>query len=408
VYALALALLAALFATACTVLESETPGQLNQAGRSFGGVYYALPRGIVDISLVADEPAGIFTIKVSEPTFIPDGKHRYFLRYRPHPSYEDEITVTMVKDGRPLLKSISATTTDKTKDIIVNLAKAAAALPGLQSGGAEVRVLGQVSIDPTDPREMASARDHLAAQLDRYVRQRDAECRRFKPADDVGKAACSRFAGLLRLARQERLLDLAAASPPPVQFGRAADCSIGICYRSKEPFIITFTIAGVTDTRIVELPNASEPVAIDIRRAFLVQKIQELEFDDDGFLLRAKIDKKSELLAAAQLPLAVATAVSQGLQLRIDVTQNRTASAEAEAKLIKERAKLRQSEEELRAKQAKLQSGRAAGDGTAQSWVVTPFKTKVQPQQGAGAGSPKPGEPGVDPDLEQQSKGKRP
>ncbi len=72
-----------------------------------------------------------------------------------------------------------------------------------------------------------------------------------------------------------------------------------------------------------------------------MQKIQTIAFDTDGFLSKVTISKNSELLAAAQIPIAVVDAVAEGLQLRINYTQENTKIANQEAELLRKRADLR-------------------------------------------------------------------
>src|SRR5262245_7067317 len=120
---IAFACLSALCA-GCTVLGSDSPLDLQRDERSANGVYYALPKGIVNLTLLGND-AGQFDLQISDPVFGPDPAHRYFLRYKPHPSYDDDIAITMNDSGRPFLKTIRSKATDKTKDIFVDLAKAA-------------------------------------------------------------------------------------------------------------------------------------------------------------------------------------------------------------------------------------------------------------------------------------------
>lgn len=385
--------LASLACGGCTVLTSDTIAELSTSGRAPSGVHYALPRALVDVELRVGDRGSLFELAISDPKYVADHKHRYFLRYRPHPSYEDEIRVEMVGDGRPFLKSVSATTIDKTKDIIVSLAKAAGYAGGFQSHGEGERLLGQVTIDPSDPRDLARAGEILDTEMRRYLRQHVSECTRLR--EDSRR--CTELQRILGSARAEPLVMLSASHAQQPRFGKPADCSIGICYRPKEPFLVSFSIAGVSSTKILEIPNAAAPIAIDIRRAFLVQKIHELEFDNDGFLTRVKIDKESELLAAAQLPLQVASAVAEGLQLRIDVTQRQTQNAKTEADLIRERGKL-QSLQGFQAATGKEQD-------TARTYELkplTPTENRPPPKKQSGGGGPK-----VDPDLTEQSRGVR-
>jgi hypothetical protein len=337
----------------CTVLTSDSLLSVSAEKRTASGVHYALPRGSVTLTIAGDT-AGMFEFKISEPEFFPDPVHQYFLRYQPHPSYDDDITITMAS-GKPVLKKIKSTTEDKTKDIVVNLAKTISFFQASFAAD-KSQLLAQVILDPSDPKSVDAASDEIDTAMRRFVQERRRECLRNPPPENKPSetAACAYFGMLFAKSEAFRrgeaegealftlqVRDLSVVNPQRPSPGRAADCSVGICYRPKIPYIIAYRVSGVTDTKVVELPNGAAPISIDISRAFLVKKVQEIEFDEDGFLTRLSIKKDSELLAAAQLPLNVLDAVLEGLQLRIKYTQHNTEIAKSEADLIKARNKLK-------------------------------------------------------------------
>lgn len=150
-----------------------------------------------------------------------------------------------------------------------------------------------------------------------------------------------------------------------------SDCSQGICYRPKVPFrlvygLITDPIAKQDgqfdvgnesvvsmDTAMVELPNREQPITIDIRRAFFINKVQNITFDDDGFLTNVEINKPSELLAVSKVPLDVIDAVAAGLKIRVDLATQQKNLIQREAALLNAQAKLRDT-------RTQLESGAAA------------------------------------------------
>lgn len=389
----------------CTVLTSDLPSDLIADGRPPDGVNYMLPKGVVTVTLAVNEKSGIFDLSVSDPEYVPDTSHRFFLRYRPHPTYEDKITVTMLDDGRPFVKSISADTTDRTKDIIVNLAKAAAFAGGFHSG-ANQRVLAEIVVDPINRDEVQAALGVIDAEMRRYI---DDECVRLTPPDDEAKARCANFKTLLSDDKSlEPLLNLSVSPPSRSRSsGTLTDCSVGICYRPKEPYLMAYSIAGVTKTKVIEIPNGTYPIAIDIRRAFLVQKIQTIAFDTDGFLSKVTISKNSELLAAAQIPIAVVDAVAEGLQLRINYTQENTKIANQEAELLRKRADLRDkqraSDKQFHsATQERVQAESASTYAMKEPSAEEPPPAPAAPAPAApnGPSGPPPTDPPIDPDLE--------
>ena len=118
-----------------------------------------------------------------------------------------------------------------------------------------------------------------------------------------------------------------------------ADCTIGVCYRPKEPWRIIYSLGEGDETTIAELPNKADIVAIDIRRAFFIQKVQGITFDN-GFLTTLSIDKKSELVELAKLPVEIVKAISIGIQARVAITTQEKNLAQEQANLLKEKAKL--------------------------------------------------------------------
>jgi hypothetical protein len=107
------------------------------------------------------------------------------------------------------------------------------------------------------------------------------------------------------------------------------------------------------------LPNRAELIGIDITRAFLVQKVQEIQFDDSGFLSNVKINKQSELLAASKLPLAVIDAVASGLALRVETIQSQRDLALKQAKLLEAQAKLEETQAQLESAPLRTESAPA-------------------------------------------------
>lgn len=406
---------AALLTCGCTVLTSELPSDLLENERAPAGVDYMLPKGLVTATLSVNETTGEFDFGISEVEWVPDTQLRYFLRYRPHPSYDDEVTVTMVESGKPFIKQIDSDTTDRTKDIIVNLVKAAA-FAGAFEVGANDKLLADIIIDLSDPSDVHTARSTFEAEMRRYLRLRHEKCDDSPPEDDAGKAVCRKFERLLALSDPgskqrdgDALITLnvsrAPQSPSP---GVPADCTVGICYRPKEPYIVSYGVTGVVRTAIYELPNAATVYSIDIKRAFLVQKIQGLKFDDNGFLTEVSIDKDSELLAAARLPLEVMTAVSQGLQLRIDYTQENTNVANSQAELIKQQAAFAKKQKEAEASYQAAAGSRGTSNA-ARSFVLS-STANAPPSEPAPSGGSSSGTgtgsnsgtgsgPAVDPDF---------
>jgi hypothetical protein len=199
------------------------------------------------------------------------------------------------------------------------------------------------------------------------------------------KKWCEQFEDLKSVVAIVEVFAYGTADGPPAQVTAtskrspapsAPDCSAGICYKPREPYRIAYGLK----TRIrhpdktwrrpdlvqrtsqlihVDLPNRAELIGIDITRAFLVQKVQEIQFDDSGFLSNVKINKQSELLAASKLPLAVIDAVASGLALRVETIQSQRDLALKQAKLLEAQAKLEETQAQLESAPLRTESAPA-------------------------------------------------
>ncbi len=440
--------LAALTLGGCTIWTSETLEQVQKDNRAPNGVYYALPKGVVALTLSVVSDKAQFKLELAEPNYVPDPKHSFLLRYQPHPSYNDDVKVITTNDG--LLSSVTSTTKDETAGILVNLASAiAAGAPRFESGEqgqAPPIDLLKLSFDPLDPhqrghivREIDSAivafrdkmrqtcgtfggrgnkssanqsktyferqlldaraslpllqeqkkkddkgfetaRDALSnsrTRIDRItcstrdngqksycesVAQQaktngeiaaiEADIQRYQASlgsideqQDAQKGHCRAYAKMDKPPRarievldfgvnNEAAAHVAHVSHVAVKPGPPADCTIGVCYRPKEPYRIEYSLDDGKKTLVAELPNASDIVVIDIRRAFLVQKIQNITFEG-GFLKQLHIDKGSELLAASKIPIDILDAIaSKGLVARAKITTERKNIAEKQTALL--------------------------------------------------------------------------
>ncbi len=391
-------LAAALTATAlvgCTVLSSELPATLDLDGRAPEGVHYYLPKFVVDLTLSVDSERASFSVSAGTPNAIADKAHRYYLNYLPLPQYDDKITVALSpKQG--FLKTVTANTTDRTSDIIKNLAKAVGAFGGLES--AEFRAnevqLTSVTVDPADSGQLARAVELMNTDARRYAKaQRTKACGLHGEDKEAGfildvkqRARCETYKSLLR----EHAYVAVAFAPlhglasrchaahfhhePRGHHGtdhrrhvraadpiKRADCTSGVCYRPALPYELCMTAGRSVARQVMMVPNASRVVEIDINRAFLVNKTQQISFDDNGMLESMQITKASELLALSALPLEVINALAEGMQLRVNIIDQQMTNSGASKDLIEARAGLEKQRGLLES------ASRAAGGGMSTS-----------------------------------------
>jgi hypothetical protein len=344
-----------LLAAGCTALTSETAQLLQAEGRAAAGVNYALPKGMVDVVLSLDRAAAKFILTVDDPKFIPDPEHRYFLRYRALPNYEDKITVEMNKSGKPFLKQVKSDTTDKTGEILVNLVKAATLGSKFESSPHDGKeILASITLDLAQAETVRQAARSLNTAAVAAAEEAADECvkvkpDRAKPAEEPRAKACEIFEELAVRGRAWRrqshkarpLISLDLRQPDQIDVATPADCTVGLCYRPVEPFFLTFSLDDVVESKTILLPNLAAPVALDIRRAFFVQKVTTIDFDEaTGLLALLTIDKKSELLEISKLPISVLEAITQALRLRVKFYDSQASNAAADAELIKAKAQL--------------------------------------------------------------------
>ena len=79
---------------------------------------------------------------------------------------------------------------------------------------------------------------------------------------------------------------------------------------------------------------------IDLQRAFFVNKTQSITFDDNGILDTVTVKKDSELLALSSIPIAIISAIADGLKIRVSVINERINDANASKALLQARAAL--------------------------------------------------------------------
>jgi hypothetical protein len=338
-------ILLALLATACTAITSDPVSLLSGSGAAPNGYYYALPRGFVEISLVAKPSTGEFRVEMGSPKFFPDPEHRYVLRYQPLPNYEDKITIKMGTGGRPFLKQVKADTKDKTEDVFTYLAKAAVMGGRFEVAGADETVLATRVIDPAVEARVTPAVAAFNSALNGFISEQiDEKCTAPAEEDAAAKKAreslCRAYQALADRARQAPLIKLRFQRPVPIPAASPADCTIGLCYRPRERYLLTTSVDGTIYTDAVLLPNLATPVAIDITRAFLVHKIQDIQFDDDGFFKLMTVNKPSELKALASLPLEIVEAIADQLAVRANFLESQKSSIDADKELIAAKALL--------------------------------------------------------------------
>lgn len=394
----------AIFAAGCSALTSSSTSDLI-AGGSASGVHYCLPKSVMEFRLSANPDTVQFKITAGAPKFIKDTTQCYYMNYRPLPQYDDHIKVELGPRG--YLKSVSADTTDKTVEIIKNLARAFGALGyGLESAYLSTSddSITSDTIDPTNENELKNLRDKFRTALTQYARRKkEALCEAANKSEGLTKEGLppqevkkdkdgkakekekeAKNPNVLARIRCEEFTQYATLSDPlSVRFKKfhetsqktitpKPDCRVGLCYRAPEPWELIVEIGSKqkqialqskNDVRFREnvqrslhlLPNKANLVEIDLERAILVNKLQTITFTDDGMLDTVAVKKQSEFVALSSIPVEVVSAIAEGLKIRVGVLDEQISNTKSSTELIEARAALEK-------QRAQLEHGIAAAE----------------------------------------------
>ncbi|HWB58302.1 MAG TPA: hypothetical protein VG733_02375 [Chthoniobacteraceae bacterium] len=128
------------------------------------GRYYMLPKALLTIEGTPDSSGG-FDVDASV-TVVADSRYRYYLRWKPNPTYDDFFNNIDV-DGNGLLSTLNYTVEDKTPAIVNDLATTAVNLGKIINGIATADTNGHApqpfkyTFDPFDQAEYQRVEDEL-------------------------------------------------------------------------------------------------------------------------------------------------------------------------------------------------------------------------------------------------------
>ncbi|MDH4987757.1 hypothetical protein QEZ47_19980 [Aminobacter anthyllidis] len=272
-YAIAAATLAL---TACSAVNSQPVTQVYTSGDGQkAGVYY-LPKHLLNVKLYGDKTSQRIVV-ASTP--VQDRRLALETGLALSPLSDDDITVDY-ENG--LLKSVSATLTDRTADILVEVAKL---VVRLRDTPISQPLLKDISFDPFSYRDAMAVNASLSQHN---------SCVEVEVAPGLWSPGCGKHS-LGTTYVQGAMVD---TTLPP----RAAP---GIYYRRPASLMVHVVEKGVT-TQLVPhaFANGSPMFRIDIRRTLFVARATTITFVD-GALTQVKVNKPSEGLAIAQLPLKI-------------------------------------------------------------------------------------------------------
>lgn len=294
-----------LLTSGCTSMLSSYQPSATSAKRE--GTAYSLSKALVKVSLAVKSDKSI-KVTIDQPTYVPDPDQRYLLAYRPSFLSSDSFTVT-VDPLTGYLTKVDMAADDKTGDILKAIAKIIA-LKEASSGEAGETVLIERYVDP-----LAIA--NLEAEFNTVAKLKSGTDPKLKFfIKTVGNTAISASAE-------------SSAKP---------DCSVGICYRQPATYIIGFSFnSTITYESPISIPNGAPVYALNLKRSPFVTRKNTIELSN-GSLKSVVVDKPSEGLAVAQMPVDIARAVisvpAEILQLKIDLLNKEKGLADGQAALI--------------------------------------------------------------------------
>jgi hypothetical protein len=381
-----------LAAGGCGVVQSNSAYRLEAAEARPEGVFYSLPKGVVTFTLTASPSQAIFEVTGSPVRYIPDNQHQYFLNYIRNPASDDIVDV-QVSSPNGFLKRIDAKVTDQSAAIILAVAKTISGLRGGLQGGvlSGAGPLDQITVDPANWKHRSYLCLRFGTKLlafasnmkgicgdDAFRKGQREACWEYDRIVSTYSSKVSQLPALCDRHAQYPTDELAAQSvpvsftvdePEPIDVGVAADCTIGACYRPARPYTLRLSIAGgASASTPIELPNGSPLIAIDVSRALMVQKKTIIVFNEKtGLLESVEVEKPSEALAVAKLPIEVAKVI---LSAPTSILQLQVTNINTEATLTQKLTDLAHAEGVASGTAAKLQ---AAGGVTPAEEDNTPI-----------------------------------
>lgn len=322
-----------LFVSGCTMLTSKGIDEKTHWPITNGGIQYSLPKALIAIKLA--ENNGNLRITIEQPTFVADPEHTYLLRYKTSPFASDKFDV-QVDPKTGLMTKIDMTADDQLDEIIVEIAKAVAMLESADVTGDTVLI--ERIVDPTDDSAL------LALETEFNKIGRDSICK------DPNITTCDGPG--IKFIMKKPYTDEKIISNKT----RVSDCNVGVCYRNSMPYVFGFSFGNsITYETIVNLPNEAPVIALNLDRTLFVSRVNTIEFEN-GMLEKVYIDKPSEGLELARLPVEVAkgilSAPAEILKLKIDLSDQEEAWANQQVALIDAEKALREKQAEAKAKES--------------------------------------------------------
>jgi hypothetical protein len=297
--------------TGCTMISSYPveKGQLASPGQAAGS--YFLAKHILRVTVVQAGAKANLTV---ESAAVQDRTALIQTGFDLSPASEDDITVTYQAG---LLASVTASAKDKTGEILTEIAKIAGSFRETKAPAAPGKVY---EFDPFIPSEAAQTNAILWAKYRSCV-EVEIEPGLWSPG--CGKLAMGRTASWDSETRLSSAPDAAGDGLSGLYYRRSLDHRVHVVENGSTTQVNTYKFA-----------NAAPVFRVDIKRTLFVERRTELVFAG-GELTSIHVNKPSEGLALAQLPLAIAKAY---MNAPVSALSNHQAVQTSEANLNTARA----------------------------------------------------------------------
>ena len=273
-------------------------------------------------------------MRVTSPVLVGDTAHTYALQRSGNIFTSDNIDVT-VDHATGLLSMIDVKSDDKTIPAIVKLVSS---LKAEAADAVKTVVVFRGLLDPGwDKLKVDTFNQRLSAAASGHVARLTQEntCKSNATADP-----CK---GINTLATDLIRTSFAIEVEGAVDKRDAADCSAGFCYRINVPHVVTLSGPGTSNSAVFGLPNNSPTFVMPVERWAFVKTTHNVKFEG-GVFKSITTERPSSALAVASAPLDVAKgvfgAVSEVLQLKIDLSGKEKALADAKVAEIASEAAL--------------------------------------------------------------------
>ena len=284
------------------------------------------------------------TLTIIDKGLFADVGHEYIADIN-HTIFRDDL-LKMTTNAAGLLSTTKGETTDRTGDIIVEIAKTIAILPGL--GQTHVKsLIGILTIlelpddescidesatrviDLSDPLQITKFNNTLKAM------KMSVHMEKTYVGNDMGTHSSKKKTTVLKLKNF---------------FEKEF---IGLFYRRDLPYLVNLyqgndCTGKLLNTALITMPNESPLSQVPFSSGAFVKTTHDVQFDN-GMLTSWDINRPSEMLALVKIPINVLNAmiesVTQLIQLRISQVNEETSYTKAQTELLLELTKLKEAAE---------------------------------------------------------------